>query len=36
MRNIHAQDYGRIDYRIMWKIVTIRIPELKEQLILLV
>lgn len=36
MRNIHAHDYEHVDMDIMWETLTIRIPELKEQLIQLI
>ena len=36
MRNIHAHDYEHVDIDIMWETLTIRIPELKEQLIQLI
>ena len=33
---IHAHDYEHVDMDIMWETLTIRIPELKEQLIQLI
>lgn len=33
LRNIHAHDYEHVDMSIMWDTLTIRLPELKEQLI---
>ena len=36
MRNIHAHDYEHVAMDIMWETLTIRIPELKEQLIQLI
>ena len=32
MRNIHAHDYDRIDFNLMWHTLTEEIPELKRQL----
>ena len=36
MRNIQAHDYEHVDMTIMWDTLTIRIPELKDQLIQLI
>ena len=32
MRNLHAHDYERVDYEIMWNTITKEIPELKSKL----
>ena len=32
MRNIYAHDYEIVDNDIMWRTITVKIPELKEQL----
>jgi len=36
MRNIQAHDYEHVGMTIMWDTLTIRIPELKDQLIQLI
>ena len=32
MRNIHAHDYERVDFEVMWNALTEEIPALKDSL----